>query len=154
MSKRLAGFGLAFCLLAPQAWAGPDPVVRMSVAVCDPNNPARCLTLSAPSAPINISTATTTKLVAGVSGKSTLVLHWDAVAAGTGNLTLEYGTTTTTACDTGAVALTGPYPLAAQARVEAGNGQGEIFALPAGADLCAVTSAAVQYSGSVTYMQN
>lgn len=42
MTLRLAGLGLAFCLLASSAWAAPDPVVRMSVAVCDPNNPANC----------------------------------------------------------------------------------------------------------------
>ena len=44
------------------------------------------------SVPINISTATTTQLVAAASGKAIYVTAWDVIAAGTGNITLEYGT--------------------------------------------------------------
>jgi hypothetical protein len=43
------------------------------------------------SVPINISSATTTQLVAAVSGKATYVTAWDVIAAGTGNIVLEYG---------------------------------------------------------------
>lgn len=42
MTLRLAGLGLAACLLASAAAAAPDPAVRQSVAVCDPNNPRNC----------------------------------------------------------------------------------------------------------------
>lgn len=103
-----------------------------------------------PSVPINISTAATTTLVAGSAGKTIQVTHWDVVAGGTGNFQLEYGAG---GC-TGLTAITGPYNLAAQAGLSVGNGAASVLTLPAGKDLCAVTSAAVQYSGSVTYKQN
>lgn len=151
MLKRLAGLGLAFCLLAPQARAAPDPVVWHSVAVCDPNAPNRCISLSPSTIPINISTATTTTLVAGTSGQSILVTHWNVVAGGTGNFQLEYGTG---GCAANLVAITGPYPLAAQAGLVAGNGQGVVVAVPAGDDLCAVTTSTQQMSGSLTYTKN
>lgn len=42
MILRLAGVGLAFCLLASPTWAAPDQSVRNSVAVCDPDNAQHC----------------------------------------------------------------------------------------------------------------
>jgi hypothetical protein len=103
------------------------------------------------SAPINISTATTTQLVALVSGKKIYVSGWDVVAGGTGNFQLEYGTGTN--CGTGTTALTGAYNLTAQSGLSRGAGVGVVFVVPAGNALCAVTSAAVQMSGSVSYTQ-
>ena len=44
------------------------------------------------SAPITVSTATTTKVVSGVAGQYIYVTHWDVVAAGTGNIQWVYGT--------------------------------------------------------------
>jgi hypothetical protein len=105
------------------------------------------------SAPISVSTAGTTQLVAGSSGKKTYVTAWDVIAAGSGNITLEYGTQTSTPCDTGTTALTGPYSLAGQAGISKGNGLAPVFVVPAGNALCALTSAAVQMSGSISYTQ-
>lgn len=34
--------GFALCLVASNAWAAPNPTIRESVAVCDPNNPTTC----------------------------------------------------------------------------------------------------------------
>lgn len=103
------------------------------------------------SVPINISTATTTQLVAISSGKAVYVTSWDVIASGTGNITLEYGTGSN--CGTGTTALTGPYALAAQFGIAKGNGLGPILVVPANNALCAVTSAAVQMSGSVSFVQ-
>lgn len=103
------------------------------------------------SAPINISTATTTQLVAAVAGKAIYVTAWDVIAAGTGNITLEYGTGSN--CGAGATPLTGAYGLAAQFGIAKGNGLGPVLVVPAGNALCALTSAAVQMSGSVSYTQ-
>lgn len=95
MTKRLAGLGLAFCLLAPSAWAAPDPVVRMSVAVCDPNNPSHC---SAPNAsgqitaadPNNASYTTATAItVGGASISATRGVAADCTAGGTATLTMS-----------------------------------------------------------------
>ena len=103
------------------------------------------------SVPINISTATTTQLVAAVAGKAIYVTAWDVIAAGTGNITLEYGTGSN--CSAGATQLTGAYGLAAQFGIAKGNGLGPVLVVPAGNALCAVTSAAVQMAGSVSYTQ-
>lgn len=103
------------------------------------------------SVPINISTATTTQLVALSGTTKIYVTHWDVIAAGTGNITLEYGTGTT--CGTGTTALTGAYNLTAQAGISVGTGVAPVLIVPAGNALCALTSAAVQMSGAVTYQQ-
>lgn len=103
------------------------------------------------SAAINISTATTTQLVALSSGKKIYVASFDVVAGGTGNITFEYGTGTS--CGTGTTALTGAYNLTAQAGVALGGALGPVLVVPAGNALCALTSAAVQMSGSLSYTQ-
>jgi hypothetical protein len=103
------------------------------------------------SIPINISTATTTQLVAAAGGKAIYVSAWDVMAGGTGNITLEYGTGSN--CGTGTTALTGAYPLTAQQGIAKGNGLGPVLIVPAGDALCALTSAAVQMSGSLAYTQ-
>lgn len=103
------------------------------------------------SIPINISTATTTQLVALSGSTSIQVTSYDVLAAGTGNITLEYGTGTN--CGTGTTALTGPYNLTAQTGIAKGNGLGPVLVVPSGKALCALTSAGVQMSGSVSYLQ-
>lgn len=103
---------------------------------------------------INVSTATTTQLVALASGDRILVTSYN-FANGTGtadNVTLEYGTGT--ACATGTTALTGPYGTGADlAGVSQGGGLGPVLVVPSGNALCILTSAAEQVSGSLTYTQ-
>jgi hypothetical protein len=106
--------------------------------------------------PINISTATTTQLIAASGSKVIYIMHWDLLGGGTGNFTLEYGTGVN--CATNPQPLTGPYPLVAQTRLDNGAGLGPVLIVPltaalAGQALCAVTSAAVQMSGSVAFAQ-
>jgi hypothetical protein len=104
------------------------------------------------SAPINISTATTTQLIAAISTDLIYVTSWDVISAGAGNITLEYGTGSN--CGTGTTLLTGAYNLAAQAGISKGDGLGAVYIIPASNALCAVTSANVQYSGSVSFTQS
>ena len=103
------------------------------------------------SVPINISTATTTQILAAATGKAIYVTAWDVIAAGTGNITLEYGTGSN--CGTGTTALTGAYSLAAQFGIAKGNGLGPVLIVPTSNALCALTSTATQMSGSVSYTQ-
>lgn len=100
---------------------------------------------------INVSTATTTQLVALSGTTKIYVTAWDVIAAGTGNVTLEYGTGT--ACATGTTVLTGAYNLVAQAGISKGDGSAPVLVVPSGNALCILTSAAVQMSGSLTYQQ-
>lgn len=103
------------------------------------------------SAPINVSTATTTQIVALSAAKKIYVTALDVIAGGTGNVTFVYGTGA--ACGTGTTALTGPYPLTAQAGLAKGSGLAPVLIVPASNALCVTTSAAVQVSGSVSYTQ-
>lgn len=100
---------------------------------------------------INVSTATTTQLVALSGSTKIYVTSFDVIAGGTGNITFEYGTGVN--CATGTTALTGAYNLAAQAGIAKGDGTGAVLVVPAGNALCVLTSAAVQMSGSVSYQQ-
>ena len=106
------------------------------------------------SKPVNISGAATTSLISHTTGDYTYVTGWDAIAGGTGTFELEYGTTTTNPCDTGTQALTGAYPLTAQAGA-AKSAQGTTFVVPQSNDVCAVTTGSgVQFSGSIQYTQS
>ena len=100
---------------------------------------------------INVSTATTTQLVALSGSTAIYVTSFNFIAGGTGNVTLEYGTGSN--CGTGTTALTGAYPLTAQNGIANGNGLGAVLKVPAGNALCILTSAAVQVSGSLSYQQ-
>jgi hypothetical protein len=103
------------------------------------------------SAAINVSTATTTQLVALSAGQKIYVTSFDVIAGGTGNITFEYGTGTN--CATGTTTLTGAYNLIAQSGIAKGNGLGPVLVVPASNALCVLTSAAVQMSGSLSYAQ-
>lgn len=121
--------------------------------LCFTTNGSNCVQAvqASASTPINISTNTTTELITLTAGKTIFVTSWDVIAGGTGNITLEYGTGS--ACATGTTVLTGAYPLIAQAGIAKGNGLGPVLIVPPGNSLCALTSAAVQYSGSISYVK-
>lgn len=103
------------------------------------------------SAAINVSTATTTQIVALSSTKKIYVTSLDVIAGGTGNITFVYGTGAS--CGTGTTSLTGAYNLTAQSGIAKGSGLGPVLVIPASNALCVTTSAAVQMSGSVSYTQ-
>ena len=100
---------------------------------------------------INTAAASTVQIVALSSGKNIFVTSWNVIAAGTTNFTLVYGTGTN--CGTGTTALTGAYPLIAQAGISVGHGAGVVLVVPRGNALCVTNSAAIQASGSVSYAQ-
>lgn len=101
------------------------------------------------SIPITISTATTTLLVTGLSGKSIYVTAVDIIAAGTGNIQFISGTGAT--CGTGTANVTGNYSLTAQVGFTKATGNGVVWVIPQGASLCAVTSGSVGMPGSLSY---
>lgn len=98
---------------------------------------------------ITITTATTTRLVTGVSNKSIYVTAVDVIAAGTGNIQFIAGTGAT--CGTGTVNITGNYNLTAQVGFTKAAGNGAVWVVPQNLSLCAVTSAAVGMPGSLSY---
>ena len=102
------------------------------------------------SAAISLSGAASTQLVAGTASKQIWVTSWNVMSAGTATFTLGYATSGGCASPT---ALTGAYPLTAQAGIATGSGLGSLYTLPAGYDLCGTDSASVQMSGSISYVK-
>ena len=87
------------------------------------------------------------------SGKKTYITGWDVISAGSANFTLEYGTQTSVPCDTGTTALTGAYPLSAQAGIsKRGQSWGRVHC-PGQQPSLRVRLASVQMSGSLSYTQ-
>lgn len=123
--------------------------------ICLPlSGKAQTIVLGTPmlSAAVGTSSATTTTVVAGAVGKVINVYHWDfLVGATTNTVTWEYGTTTSTPCDTGTTTLTGGYVFGANGGMSVGNGEGNIWTLPGSASLCVVTTSASASAGSVSY---
>ena len=108
---------------------------------------------------VAISITTTPTLLVSPSGATQIyVTAWDLRANTAGNFSLVYGSTTSTPCDTGAVALTGTYNFAAQSGISKDGGVQPLYVIPPGNALCAITSGApagapVSMAGSLSYTQ-
>lgn len=104
---------------------------------------------------VNISTATTTLLITGVSGRHVRISSIDLVTAAANNVALISGTGAT--CGTGTAAIVGTtaatgWNFAANGGLTKGTGLGTILRTVATGDsICAITSAATQLSGSIAY---
>lgn len=110
--------------------------------------------------PINISTATTTKIISLTSGKNTYICSFHLFSAGTQNAAWISGTKVTNECDTSTAGLTGGttaasgYNFTAQTGIATSGGNVPIIATATtGKDVCIITSAAVQLSGVVNWGQ-
>jgi hypothetical protein len=104
---------------------------------------------------INISTATTTKILAHTTGKSAYVCHFNVLANGTNTVTVKYGTKTTNECDTSTGYLVGAasnvgwnFSNNNGEGIVLGNSSAPIWIIPTSDDWCLDTSGAVQLSGS------
>ncbi len=98
---------------------------------------------------LNMSTATTTEIVALSSGKSIYVCSWAVMSNGTSNVKLVRGTGTN--CGTGTTDVSANYPLTAQTGVARGSGIGMLHKVTASNALCVTSSAAVTVAVDVTY---
>lgn len=137
--------------LAQQTRVGATAPQYASYLCADSSATCAPVAQGASTVAINVSTATTTQLVALSGTTSIYVTHLNVIAGGTGNITFVYGTGSN--CGTGTTSLSGAYNLTAQAGLAAGAGLGPVMVVPAGRALCVTTSAAVQMSGFLTYSQ-
>lgn len=137
--------GNALCILTTGA-------VQLSGSLSYATVPGASSSVSATaSAAVTMSSATTTRFITGVSGKTTYVTSFDLIAGGLTSATIVAGTGTN--CGTGSVSLTGAYPFSAQAGLTKGDGVGAVLFAPVGDDVCVTNSASVQLSGSLSYAQ-
>ncbi len=118
------------------------------------SDPCQDPILQKQSAAINLGASATTAVVAASTGKSIYVCNFEASAVGTNpTLTFKYGTQTTTACDTGAVNLTGAMiPAAADGMIMLEYG-GTVMTSPASNQLCITTGATTSIQGVLNYIQ-
>src|ERR1700674_3248287 len=105
---------------------------------------------------INISTATTTLIVTGVSGRQVRICAQHMIAAAADNVAWIEGTGAT--CGTGTAGMAGGttaasgYNFAANGGIAEGSGLGSVLeTVTAGDSICLVTSASVQLSGGIKY---
>jgi hypothetical protein len=118
---------------------------------------ARAFGPSGKSVPISITT-TPTLLVSPSGSTQIYVTAWDLRANTAGNFSLVYGSTTSTPCDTGTIAITGTYNFEAQSDLSRNGGAQPLYVIPPGNALCAMTSGApagatVSMAGSLSYTQ-
>jgi hypothetical protein len=107
-------------------------------------------------AAINISTATTTRIVTGVSGRQVRIGAQHMVTALANNVAWIEGTGAT--CGTGTAGMAGGtsaasgYNFAANGGISEGAGFGTVLAtVTSGDSVCIVTSASTQLSGGISY---
>lgn len=95
---------------------------------------------------INTSSSGNTLLVSHASG-NVIRFSYHLLANGTTNVSLVYGTQSSTPCDTGTTTIDGPYALIPQTGM---TGMDEV--VPTGNDLCLNNGTAVQVGGAVSYI--
>lgn len=134
---------------AGQVLAGAAPPTGVTMVGVISNNLAGRIYAADANASINISTATTTQIVALTAAQRIIITYVKAIAAGTTNFKLVYGTGTN--CGTGTTDLTPADPLTAQSGYSGGTGLGGILFVPAGNALCVTNSAAVGVTGFVSF---
>jgi hypothetical protein len=107
------------------------------------------------SAPIAITSATTTNLLSAVSGDYITVCKWQFTVVGTSpTIQFEYGTTASTACDTGATALTGAMAIPTTTIFISIGAENMSLRTPISQQLCLVTGGTITgVEGYFTYTQ-
>lgn len=122
-------------------------------ALCYTTNGSNCAQAVAASnsLPIAISSATTTQIVAAVTGQTIYVTSWDLVSSAGGTFKWVYGTGTN--CGTGQHDLTGTYTFGTSTVFTKGNGLGTVLYIPIGNALCAISSGSIIAQGSISYVQ-
>jgi len=132
--------------------------IRMDIASVGGVVPDACQTVARTYTPINISTATTTRIIAPASAKKTYICGIALFAAGADNVGVVEGTGGT--CGTGTAGIIGGTTAASGVNLTANQGfilqntgQAQLATAGTNVDLCLITSAAVQLSGHVSWVQ-
>lgn len=149
-AKITDGTTAAAVTAASTAPAASDPAI---VAAISPNGADPCMnpSVAKSSAAIDISSATTTALVAASASKVVYVCGFSVTAAGTNpTLKFEYGTGGT--CGSGTTATTGTYAPTAGTHIAYASG-GMAFSGAASNEICAVTGGTPSVQGVLTYVQ-
>jgi hypothetical protein len=105
------------------------------------------------SAVVNIGSASTAAIVGAVSGARVHVCGFTVTAAGTApTVEFESGMQASTACDTGAAALSGAFAPTAGTTLTGGYGD-DLMQTPPGSQLCIVAGGTPSIQGVVSFVQ-
>src|SRR5580658_5541915 len=150
-----AAVSIALLLIALSFWvptpalraAGPSGLSLFQTAAVG-SDPCQNPSLVKSSAPIAVTSATTTNLVTAVTGSYITVCKFQLSVVGTSPaVQLEYGTDTSTACDTGAAALTGAMVIPTTTIFASIGAENDTLRTPVSQELCLVTTG----TGSPTF---
>lgn len=167
MKKVFAGIAVAaflviitmVCLLTPPsqhqmfAQVGPSGLNLVQTAAF-PSDPCQNPSVVKLSAKLNVTTATTTEIVAPVAGKSIYVCRVLASVVGTSpTVQFESGTKVSTACDTNPVTITGAVAVPTTTIISWGGAE-TILNDPAATELCLVSGGTTpNILGWIDYVQ-
>lgn len=145
MKKLILAFALMFVCTFAQA--------QSTQQLCYTTDGSNCIQAPAgfKSVAIAISSATTTKMIDGIAGKSIYITAWDGISSAAGTLKFIYGTGSS--CGTGTVDLTGTYTFGTATVIAKGNGAGPLLSIPNGFNLCLVSASTINVQGSISYAQ-
>ena len=143
MKSRIALAALTACAIGSVARAGPVTIV---------DNGNNAASVAAKGVAVSQLSATTAVIVTHLNQSQIYVSHYMLIGNGTGSYSWEYGTGSN--CGTGTTVIDGPVNLAAQAGAAPGDGMGVILQpVPAGNDLCLVTTSSANVGGHIAYSQ-
>jgi hypothetical protein len=164
MKKILQATGFVVCLFAlmavvsffvsPQVHAAVNGTYYFITAQAG-SDPCENPSVTKFSVPVAISTATTTNLLSAVTGDYITVCKYQFSVVGTSpTVQFEYGTTVSTACDTGAASLSGAMSIPTTTTAISIGAESMTFRTPAGVQLCLVTGGTTpSVQGYITYVQ-
>jgi hypothetical protein len=147
------GFGLFSPSVKPAFAAGPTSTSFIITAQSG-SDPCQNPSVLKQSAAVSVTTAATTAIVTPVSGDYITVCKWQLNVVGTSpTVEFEYGTVTTTACDTGATALTGAVPVATTTTyTPAANDELNLRVGVVSQELCIVSGGTLSGTGMTGYV--
>jgi hypothetical protein len=138
-----------------QAFAAGPTSTAYFITAANNSDPCENVSVLKSSASVAITSATTTNLVSAVSGDYISVCNWQVSVVGTSpTVQFEYGTTVSTACDTGATALTGAMAIPTTTLFTPASGNGLKLRVPVSQQLCLVSGGTITgIEGYITYVQ-
>ena len=149
----LAGFALFQPGSPSHVFAAPTGLSLFQTAAVG-SDPCENSSVLKQSASVSVTTAATTALVSPIAGDYISVCKWQLNAVGTSpTIEFEYGTVTTTACDTGATALTGAVPVATTTTYTPASGGGlNLRVGVVGQELCMLSGGTLSGTGITGYV--
>ena len=148
-ASSVVAYSAALASQTTGAIANPLPT---SLATLPINGATGTIVQSTASAAVNVSTTSTTQIIALSGSTSIYITGYDITSAGAGTITFKAGTGSNCASNT--TSLSGAMTVAANQEIgPRGSGWGPALIAPAGYAVCITTASSATAQGSVAYAQ-